>query len=124
MSVNPTPPVRPGSRLALQVDVNGLTVYGNKAGLISLAERLLRIAQASPDECFECHTRMELGDALGHGDRGDVSLIVDNEIADHFLQLPPDAPADAQAVGFELTFMHINETALAGLKKLALQGET
>jgi hypothetical protein len=123
MSLNRTPPVQPGSRLALQVDENGLTVYANKAGLISLAERLLRIAQASPDECFECHTRMELADTFGHGDRGDVSLIVDDEIAGYFLQLPPDAPADAQPVGFELTFMHVNEPALAGLKKLALQGQ-
>jgi hypothetical protein len=117
MSLNPKPPVRPGSQLVLSVDGRGLTVYANNAGLISLAERLLRIAQANPNECFECHTRMELGDQYEQVNSGDVSLIVDKEIAAYFLELPEDAPADAQPCGFELTFMHVSETALAEEKR-------
>jgi hypothetical protein len=121
MSGNPCPPVRSGSKLALRVDQNGCTVYANKAGLISLAERLLRIAQANPDECFECHTRSELGGLFEQGERGDASLIVDKEIGDYFSRLPPDAPADAHPIGFELTFMHVNDPALDELKGLALE---
>lgn len=120
MSGNPYPAVRSGSKLALRVDQNGCTVYANKAGLISLAERLLRIAQASPDECFECHTRSELGDFFQQGAPGDVSLIVDKEIGNYFSRLPPDAPADAHSIGFELTFMHVNDPTLGELKRLAL----
>ena len=109
-------PVRSGSKLALRVDDNGLTVYANNAGLVSLAERLLRIAQANPDECYECHVRMAFEDTFGDGTRGDVSLSVDKEIAGYFTRLSPDAPADARPVGFELTFMHVNEAALAEMK--------
>jgi hypothetical protein len=85
MSENPRPPIRSGSQLALWVDQNGLTVYGNKAGLISLAERLLRIAEANPDERFECHTRSELGDIFEHDRPGDVSLIKTRRSTNIFL---------------------------------------
>ena len=118
MTEKPKPAMQAGSRLALQVDQRGLWVYANKAGLVSLTEHLLRLANADPEECFECHTRMELRDLFGSGMTGEVSLIVDKELESYFSRLPDDAPPDARPIGFELTFMHIDE---AGLDELSLR---
>ena len=112
MSALPKAPVHPGSRIALRLDRNGLTVYANGAGLASLADRLLRLAAANPNDCFECHTRSELGSIFFDVGAGEVSLVIDQEIDEYFSSLPADAPADARPAGFELTFMHVNATAL------------
>jgi hypothetical protein len=104
-------PVLHGSKMAMLVDDRGLTVYSNKNGLLSLAARLSRIAEARADDCFACHVRMELGDPYNHGRSGKVSLSVDEEIATFFLRLP----ADAFPFDFELTFMHVAEDVLGDL---------
>ncbi|MCW2319035.1 hypothetical protein M2322_004604 [Rhodoblastus acidophilus] len=90
-------------KLAMRVDGAGLTVYANKAALLSLAERLQALAQQSPDDCYEIHTRLAFDDGLPDG-QPNVSLLVDGEISEFFSRLPPDAPADAVPCGFELTF--------------------
>ena len=110
-------PVQSGSKIVMWVDGRGLTLYSNKSALLSLAQRLQRIAEANPDDCFECHVRMELGDEFNLGRSGDVSVIVDKEISEFFLRLPPEAPPDAHALGFELTFMHVSEHALIEMKE-------
>ena len=80
-TTNTRPERTDGSRNAILADDRGVTVYANKAGLTSLARQLLWIADARPEDCYECHVRMHLGDTFGAGNIGDVSVVIEKEVA-------------------------------------------
>ena len=52
------PKVNAKSQLCLYLSEDGLTVYGNKESMRSLARQLNWIANAPPEDSYECHVRL------------------------------------------------------------------
>jgi hypothetical protein len=99
-------------RIAIKVDERGVTLYCNAAGLKAIADDLSWIAKSPAEGHFECHVRLHFDEA----GEDKVRLVVDEGVRPYFEQFPEDAPADAEPVGFEVTFMQIADHEFAETK--------
>ncbi|RWC64016.1 hypothetical protein [Mesorhizobium sp.] len=108
--------------MAIYMDFTGLKVYMTRDALKKLADELLRISQAPPEECFEVHvrsvfSRFDKDDnyispqfKASSGLAATIEQMHAKIISDGIRRgeyLPGDLPSP-----FELTFMHVSTEAV------------
>jgi hypothetical protein len=109
-------------RIAIHVSASGVMVYLNRPALKTLGENIVKISNASPEDCSEIHigSLFSYFDPLGalvgpkvtfSDDLSDTISKINSE-ALKVLVTNGEVPADAQMSPFEVTFMHISDKAI------------
>ena len=101
-------------RLCLDLSQNGVVAYANRAALAEIRDRLNEIVASDPKEHFECHVIMMLED--------DETRFEGKHPPNVWVKASEDVRKDLAVnsdteQGFELTFMHVEESDLDKLSQ-------
>ncbi len=108
--------------MTMHLDYAELKVYMTRDALRSLAERLLAISEASPEDCYEVHVRSAFSDFDTEENyvcpplksSGGVKELLDSLHREALRQAieSGEEPPYAHPSPFELTFMHVSPEAV------------
>ena len=106
-----------GSRVCFALTPDGLTAYGNKAALRSLAHWLEWLADSNPEDHYECHTSLSLEteEVLLNGAKPkNVWVLVDGAFQPILNQWKPvDVEDDGlRRADFDVKFMAVTDIEL------------
>jgi hypothetical protein len=107
-----------GTRLCIYINSDGVTVYGNKQAFLSLASYMRWIAESDPAEHFELHTVMSLTSEICHFSKESQKNVFVINDCDTVVEENEDFVWNEEGldrVGFELTFMIVEEKDLDDL---------